>query len=139
LAASSGVKKRPSRRRGEHTVGLYERLLREAAELPEDLNRERNERMNVYLRNLRRPVPEGGGYVTEEELEQERERYLTDVRKLRALLVNPPTGIAGGYWLAHLRRKYPTEHAHLRDIGGWSRAACLRRGRTANGPAIKSN
>ena len=97
LAASSGVKKRPSRRRGEHTVGLYERLLQEAADLPEDPNRERNERMSAYLRNLRRPVPEGGGYVTEEELEHEQGRYLTDIRKLRALLVNPPTGMAGGY------------------------------------------
>ena len=50
-----------SRRRGEPIVGLYERLLREAAELPEDPNRERNERMAAYLRNLRRFVPEGGG------------------------------------------------------------------------------
>jgi hypothetical protein len=105
------------RRRGEHIVGLYERLLQEAAELPEDPNRERNERMSAYLRNLRGPVLEGGGYVTKEELEQEQERYLTDIRKLRALLVNPPSGMAGGYWLAHLKRRYPTEYAHLRDIG----------------------
>jgi hypothetical protein len=105
------------RRRGEHIVGLYERLLQEAAELPEDPNRERNERMSAYLRNLRGPVLEGGGYVTKEELEQEQERYLTDIRKLRALLVNPPGGMAGGYWLARLKRRYPTEYAHLRDIG----------------------
>ena len=71
--------------------------------------------MSAYLRNLRGPVPEGGGYVTKEELEQE--RYLTDIRKLRALLVNPPSGMAGGHWLAHLKRRYPTEYAHLRDIG----------------------
>ena len=77
--------------------------------------------MSAYLRNLRRAVPKGGGYVTKEELEQEQERYLTDIRKLRALLVNPPTGMAGGYWLAHLRRKYPTEHAHLRNIRGRNR------------------
>ena len=75
---------------------LYERLLREAAELPEDPNRERNERMSAYLRNLRRPVLEGGGYVTKEELEQEQERCLTDIRKLRALLIRGPSSMAGG-------------------------------------------
>ena len=102
-------------------MGLYERLLREAAELPEDPNRERNERMFAYLRNLRRPVPEGGGYVTTQELEEEQERYLTDIRKLRALLIKGPSGMAGGYWFAHLKRKYPTEYAHLGDIRGWDR------------------
>jgi hypothetical protein len=96
-------------------VRLYERLLQEAAELPEDPNRERNERMSTYLRNLRRPVPEGG-YVTSEEVRQERERYLTDIRTLRALLINAPSGMAGGYWLAHLKRRYPAEYAHLSDI-----------------------
>jgi hypothetical protein len=78
-------------------------------------------RMSAYLGNLRRPVPEGGGYVTTEELEQQQERYLTDIRKLRALLINPPTGMAGGYWLAHLKRKYLKAYAHLRDIRGWNR------------------
>jgi hypothetical protein len=102
-------------------MGLYERLLQEAAELPEDPNRERNERMSTYLRNLRGPVLEGGGYVTKGELEQEQKRYLTDIRKLRALLMKGPGGMAGGYWLAHLRRRYPTEYAHLRDIRGWNR------------------
>jgi hypothetical protein len=102
-------------------VGLYERLLQEAAELPENLNQERNKRMSAYLRNLRKPVPEGGGYVTSEELQQEQERYLSDIRKLRALLINPPSGMAGGYWFAHLKRKYSIEYAHLRDIRGWYR------------------
>jgi hypothetical protein len=97
-------------------VGLYERLVQEAAELPEDPNRERNERMSAYLRNLTRRVPKGGGYVTSEELEQEQERYLTDIRSLRALLINAPSGMAGGYWLGYLKRKYPIEYAHLRDI-----------------------
>lgn len=97
-------------------MGLYKRLLQEAAELPEDPNREINERMSAYLRNLRRPVPEGGGYVTSEELRQEREKYLTDIRKLCALLINAPSGMAGGYWLGSLKNKYPTEYAHLRDI-----------------------
>ena len=53
--------------------------MREAAELPENLNGERNNRMSTYLGNLRRPIPEGGGYVTSEELGQERKRYLTDM------------------------------------------------------------
>ena len=75
--------------------------------------------MSAYLGNLRRSVPEGGGYVTKEELEQEQERYLTDIRKLRAFLMKGPSGMAGGYWLAHFKRKYPTEYAHLRDIGDY--------------------
>jgi hypothetical protein len=102
-------------------VGLYERLLQEAAELPEDPNRKRNERMFAYLNTLRRPVPEGGGYVTTEELEREQERYLTDIRKLRAFLIRGPSGMAGGYWFGYLKSKYPAEHAHLRDIRGWNR------------------
>jgi hypothetical protein len=54
---SSVVKNRASCRKGEHAVGLYERLLQEAAELTEDPNRERNERISAYVRNLRRLVP----------------------------------------------------------------------------------
>ena len=100
-------------------MGLYERLVQEAAELPEDPDRERNERMSAYLRNLTRRVPEGGGYVTSEELEQEQERYLTDIRSLRALLINAPSGMAGGYWLGYLKSKYPIEYARLRDIRDW--------------------
>lgn len=99
-------------------MGLYERLVQEAAKLPEDPDRERNERMSTYLKNLRRPVPEGGGYVTSEELEQEQQGYLTDIRKLRALLIRAPSGMAGGYWLAHLKSRYPTEYAHLKDVRG---------------------
>jgi hypothetical protein len=105
-----------SRWRGEYAVGLYERLLQEAAELPESPNRERNERISAYLRSRKKPVPEGGGYVTSEELRQERERYLTTIRSLHTLLINGgPSSMAGGYWLAHLKRKYPAEYAHLRD------------------------
>ena len=36
-------------------MGLYQRLLQEAAELPEDPNQKRNERISNYLRRLRRP------------------------------------------------------------------------------------
>jgi len=41
--------------KGEHAVGLYERLVQEAAELSEDPNRERNERISAYVRN--QPLP----------------------------------------------------------------------------------
>ena len=87
--------------------------------MPEDPNRERNERMSAYSRNLRRRVPEGGGYVTLGELQQEQERYLSDIRSLRTLLINAPSGIAGSYWLGYLKSKYPIEYAHLRDIRDW--------------------
>ena len=113
------MKKRASCQKGAHAVGLYERLVQEAAELPEDPNRERNERISAYLENLRKRVPEGGGYVTSEELRQERERYLTDIRSLRTLLINAPSGMAGGYRLGYLKRKYPMEDAHLRATRDW--------------------
>ena len=82
-------------------MGLYERLLQEAAELPENPNRERNERISAYLRSRKKPVSEGGGYVTSEELRQERERYLTDIRSHCTLLINARSGMAGGYSLGY--------------------------------------
>jgi hypothetical protein len=100
-------------------MGLYERLLQEAAELPENPNQERNKRMSAYLRSWKKPVPEGGGYVTSEELEREQERYVADIRSLNTLLINAPSGMAGGYWLGYLKSKYPIEYAHLRDIRDW--------------------
>ena len=97
-------------------MGLYERLLQEAAQLPEDPNRKRNERMSTYLRNLRRPTPEGGGYVTKEKLEIEQERYLKEVRSLSSLLINSPGDLGGRYWLGCLKRKYPAEYNVLETI-----------------------
>jgi hypothetical protein len=97
-------------------MGLYERLLQEAAELPEDPNRERNERISNYLKNLRRPIPEGGGYVTKEELHKEQERYLREVRSLCSLLINGAGSLGGKYWLGCLKRKYPTEYNILETI-----------------------
>jgi hypothetical protein len=102
--------------RGEREMGLYERLLQEVAELPEDPNQKRNERMSAYLRSLRRSVPEGGGYVTKEELEEEQERYLREVRSLCSLLVNGAGSLGGKYWLGCLKRKYPTEYNILETI-----------------------
>jgi hypothetical protein len=96
-------------------MGLYERLLQEAAELPEDPNQKRNERISAYLRNLRRPIPEGG-YVTKEELVEEQERYLREVRSLSSLLIRNPGDLGGRYWLGYLKRKYPAEYNVLEAI-----------------------
>ncbi len=49
-------------------------------------------------------------------MQEEQERYLADLQALRNLMVNGARGPYGGYRLACLRRKYPTEYAHLRDI-----------------------
>ena len=100
-------------------MSLYERLLQETAQEEEKENPEREkqeERMTAYIRSRRRAVPEGGGYVTSEEMQEEHERYLADLQALRSLMVNGVRGPYGGYWLAYLKRKYPAEYAHLKDI-----------------------
>jgi hypothetical protein len=61
-------------------------------------------------------VIDGGGYVTSEDMREEQERYLDDLQALRRLVVNRARASNGGYRLAYLRHKYPTEYAHLRDI-----------------------
>ncbi len=55
-------------------------------------------------------------YVTSEVLRQEQERYLTEIRSLRTLLINGPSGMVGGSRLGYLKSKYPIEYAHLRAI-----------------------
>jgi hypothetical protein len=105
--------------RQEEKLSLYERLLAEASQKEGKENPEREkqqERMRAYLRSRRRAVPEGGGYVTSEEMREEQKRYLANLQALRSLMVNGARGPNGGYRLAYLRRKYPTEYAHLRDI-----------------------
>ncbi len=99
-------------------MSLYEQLLDEAAQKEEKENpqmEKQQERMKAYIRSRRRAVP-GGGYVTSEEMRKEQERYLADLQTLRNLLVDGARGPYGGYRLAYLKRKYPTEYAHLRDI-----------------------
>jgi hypothetical protein len=54
--------------------------------------------------------------VTLEEMREEQERHLADLQALRNLTINGARGPYGGYRLAYLRSKYPTEYAHLRDI-----------------------
>jgi hypothetical protein len=105
--------------RQEGELGVYERLLAEAAQEEDKENPEREkrqERMRACIRSRRRAVPVGGGYVTSEEMQEEQEKYLADLRALRNLMINGGRGTNRGYWLAYLKRKYPTEYAHLRDI-----------------------
>jgi hypothetical protein len=71
--------------------------------------------MRAYIRSRRR-ITSGGGYVTSEKMQEEQENYLADLQALRNLLVNGVKGPYGGYRMAYLRSKYPTEYAHLRDI-----------------------
>jgi hypothetical protein len=106
--------------RQEGELGFYERLLAEAAQEEGDKENpereKRQERMRAYIRSRRRAVPVGGGYVTSEEMQEEQEKYLADLRALRNLMINGGRGTNRGYRLAYLRSKYPTEYAHLRDI-----------------------
>jgi len=44
-------------------VELYEQLLLEATDLPENPKWESNERMSTYLGCLGRPIPEGGAML----------------------------------------------------------------------------
>jgi hypothetical protein len=107
-------------------LGLYQRLLQEAAQEKEKKNPERTEqrrrqankrqRMQVYVRSRRRAVTAEGGYVTSEEAQQVPERHLADLQALRGLVSGGVRSMGASYRLAWLRRKYPVEYAHLRDI-----------------------
>jgi hypothetical protein len=98
-------------------MNLYERLLAEADQEGEKENpeREKHQSMRAYIRSRRKSIP-GGGYVTSEEIQEEQERYFANLQRLCSLMINGSRGTNGGYRLAYLRRKYPTEYAHLRDI-----------------------
>ena len=99
-------------------MSLYERLLVEAAQEEDKENPQREkqrERMRNYVMSRRKDMP-GSGYVTSEEMREEQERHLADLQALCSLMVNGARGPNGGYRLAYLKRKYPTEYAHLRDI-----------------------
>jgi hypothetical protein len=98
-------------------MGLYQRLLEEATqeEEKESPQREKQQRMRNYVMSRGKATP-GGGYVTSEEMQEEQERYLADLQDLRNLMINGDRGRYGGYRLAYLKRKYPREYVHLRDI-----------------------
>ena len=107
-------------------MGLYERLLQEAAQEAEE-NPEREEqrkrraqkhqRMQAYLNSRRKSVAISGGYVTSLEIKQEQERHIADLQALSGLVNGGVRSFgAGGYRLAYLRSKNPVEYARLRDI-----------------------
>jgi hypothetical protein len=112
--------------RKEDTMGLYERLLQEAAqeaeenpEREEQLRRQAHKRqgMQAYVNSRRRHLAYGGGYVTSEEIREEQERHLADLRALYGLVSGGVRSFGAGYRLAYLRSKYPVEYARLRDRG----------------------
>jgi hypothetical protein len=109
-------------------VGLYERLLAEAAqeekerEDPEQEQQRRRQahkrqKMQAYINSRWKPVPEsGGGYVTAVEMKKEQERYLADLKTLSHLTSGGVRSMGSSYRLVYLMNKYPVEYAHLRDI-----------------------
>ena len=104
--------------RQEEELGLYERLLAEAAQAQEKENpeREKHQRMQAYIRSHRGAVTNEGGYVTSQEIKKEQEMHLADLQALCGLVNGGVRSMGASYRLAWLRRKYPTEYAHLRDI-----------------------
>jgi hypothetical protein len=106
-------------------MGLYERLLAEAVqqaeENPESEKQRRRQahkrqRMQAYINSRRGAVIEEGGYVTSEEVQRDQERHLAGLRTLSGLVNGGVRSFGAGYRLAWLRRKYPVEYAHLKDI-----------------------
>ncbi len=109
-------------------MGLYERLLKEAAqekekekENPERENQRntrarKRQRMQAYISSRRRSLATSGGYVTSQEVQQDQERHLADLQALCGLVNGGVRSMGASYRLAWLRRKYPVEYAHLRDI-----------------------
>jgi hypothetical protein len=75
-------------------MGLYERLLAEAAqeveenpEWEEQRRRQaiKRQRMQAYVNSRRRAVLDEGGYVTSEEIKEEQDRHLTNLQALGGL------------------------------------------------------
>lgn len=54
--------------------------------------------------------------MVSEEIQEDQERLLANLQALCDLLICGVKGSAGSYRLAHLKRKYLMEYAHLRDI-----------------------
>ncbi len=114
--------RRPETLGEERCMGLYERLLEEAAQLPAESDRE--ERLASYTRGLRGDLPEGG-YVTREELQEElreeQEKRLAQMRTLQMLIRKGPRSAYEGMALKTLQKKYPVEYARMRDTRGLGR------------------
>jgi hypothetical protein len=109
----------------EDTMGLYERLLAEAARVAEEnpeweeqrrRQARKRQRMQAYVNSRRRRAATSGGYVTSEEVQRDQDRYLTDLQALRGFVDGGVRSMVAGYRLAWLRSKYPVAYARLRDI-----------------------
>jgi len=109
-------------RRGE-AVGLYERLLEEKRFLEEaDTEEDREERrrarkMSAYI-GRQRKVMSAGGYVTAEELREEEEKRMQELRMLEGFVIRGASGLASGYAYGALRNKYRKEYLQLCRIWG---------------------
>ncbi len=72
--------------------------------------------MQAYIRSRRRSLATSGGYVTSQEIKKDQERHLANLQALCGLVNGGVRSMGASYRLAWLRRKYPVEYAHLRDI-----------------------
>jgi hypothetical protein len=104
-------------------VGLYERLLEEKRILEEadtEEDRERRKRlgrMTAYVERQKKVTP-AGGYVTAEELREEKEKRMQELRMLEGFVIRGATGLASGYAFGALKSKYRTEYLQLCRIWG---------------------
>jgi len=104
-------------------VGLYERLLEEKRVLEEadtEEDRERRKRlgrMTTYVERQRKVTP-AGGYVTAEELREDEERRIRELRMLEGFVVRGASGLASRYAYGALRNKYRAEYLQLCRIWG---------------------
>ena len=104
-------------------VGLYERLLEEKRILDETDTEEDKERrrragrMTAYVESQRKAVP-AGGYVTSEELREEEEKRIRELRMLEGFVVRGASGLASRYAYGALRNKYRKEYLQLCRIWG---------------------
>ena len=104
-------------------MGLYERLLEEKRFLEEaDTEEDREERrrarkMSAYI-GRQRKVMSAGGYVTAEELREEEEKRMQELRMLEGFVIRGASGLASGYAYGALRNKYRAEYLQLCRIWG---------------------
>ncbi len=104
-------------------VGLYERLLEEKRILKEadtEESRERRKRlgrMSAYVERQRKTVP-AGGYVTAEELQEDEEKRMRELRMLKGFMHRGASGLASGYAYGALRSKYRKEYLQFCRIWG---------------------
>ncbi len=104
-------------------MGLYERLLEEKrileeADTEEDKERHRRaQRMSDYIERQKKVTP-AGGYVTSEELREEEEKRMRELRMLEGFVIRGATGLASGYAFGALKSKYRAEYLQFCRIWG---------------------